>query len=162
VQRNHDVAAAWRRLSEHCPTVGIQELPHGDRWIMGGGDCRSGKQFVDRLDEPRNVDVAASRIEVIAEHGTKNAQANDAPVAAQSHHAVTIELDWQFLDVGNHSAGTKLGAASVFWIPLAGLDLTAGATVKKLALKGGETYSGDASGGLQPGQPFAFLPAKPQ
>ena len=51
---------------------------------------------------------------------------------------------------------------NVFWIPLAGLDLTAGAPVKKLALKGGETYSGDASGGLQPGQPFAFLPAKPQ
>jgi choloylglycine hydrolase len=51
---------------------------------------------------------------------------------------------------------------NAFWIPLAGLDFTAGATVKKLALKGGETYSGDASGGLQPGQPFAFLPAKPQ
>jgi choloylglycine hydrolase len=51
---------------------------------------------------------------------------------------------------------------NVFWIPLAGLDLTAGAPVKKLALKGGETYGGDASGRLQPGQPFAFLPAKPQ
>jgi len=48
---------------------------------------------------------------------------------------------------------------NVFWIPLARLDLTAGAPVKKLALKGGETYSGDASGSFQPGQPFPFLPA---
>ena len=51
---------------------------------------------------------------------------------------------------------------TVFWIPLGSLDLTAGAPVKKLALKGGETYSGDASGSLQPEQPFPFLPAVPK
>lgn len=50
---------------------------------------------------------------------------------------------------------------TVFWIPLATLDFTAGAPVKKLPLKGGETYSGDASGKLRPEQPFPFLPAAP-
>jgi len=52
LQRNHDVAAAARGLSEHYPTVGIQELPHGGGWIIGGGagrrvissqNCRSGR-----------------------------------------------------------------------------------------------------------------------
>ena len=51
---------------------------------------------------------------------------------------------------------------NVFWVPLDKLDLSNGAPVKKLALKGGKTYSGDASGGLQPEKPFAFLPAKPE
>jgi len=51
---------------------------------------------------------------------------------------------------------------NVFWVPLDKLDLSAGAQVKKLALKGGKTYSGDASGGLQPEKPFAFLPATPE
>ena len=30
----------------------------------------------------------------MAEHGTDHAQANDATVAAESHYAVTVELDW--------------------------------------------------------------------
>ena len=51
---------------------------------------------------------------------------------------------------------------NVFWVPLDTVDLSAGASVKKLALKGGKTYSGDASGGLQPEKPFAFLPATPE
>jgi hypothetical protein len=41
------------------------------------------------------------------------------------------------------------------------LALDAGAPVKRLALKAGETYSGDASASLKPAEPFAFLPAKP-
>jgi choloylglycine hydrolase len=48
----------------------------------------------------------------------------------------------------------------VFWIPLADLDFTAGAPVKKIALIGGETYNGNASKQLSPVEPFAFLPAK--
>jgi choloylglycine hydrolase len=51
---------------------------------------------------------------------------------------------------------------NVFWIPLAALNLTEGAPVKKLALKGGETYSGDASDSFRPEKPFAFLPAIPK
>jgi len=51
---------------------------------------------------------------------------------------------------------------NVFWIPLAALNLTEGAPVKKLALKGGETYNGDASGSFRPEKPFAFLPAIPK
>ena len=51
---------------------------------------------------------------------------------------------------------------NVFWVPLDTVDLSAGAPVKKLALKGGKTYSGDASGSLQPEKPFAFLPATPE
>ena len=50
---------------------------------------------------------------------------------------------------------------TVFWLPLESLDLAAGAPVKRLALKAGETYSGDASGSLKPAEPFAFLPAQP-
>jgi len=51
---------------------------------------------------------------------------------------------------------------NVFWIPLAALNLTEGAPVKKLALKGGETYNGDASGSFRPEKPFPFLPAIPK
>jgi len=49
---------------------------------------------------------------------------------------------------------------AVFWIPLEGLALEAGAPVRRLALKGGETYSGDATSSLQPAEAFRFLPAK--
>jgi choloylglycine hydrolase len=51
---------------------------------------------------------------------------------------------------------------TVFWVPLEKVDLTAGAPVKRLALKGGETYSGDASAHLRPAEPFGFLEAKPK
>ncbi len=50
---------------------------------------------------------------------------------------------------------------TVFWVPLDKLDFKAGAAVKKLPLKGGETYSGDASGSLQLAETFDFLEAKP-
>lgn len=48
---------------------------------------------------------------------------------------------------------------TVFWMPLEQCDFTTGSTVKKLPLKGGRTYSGDASGSLQPAEPFPFLEA---
>jgi choloylglycine hydrolase len=51
---------------------------------------------------------------------------------------------------------------TVFWVPLDKVDLSAGAPAKRLALKGGETYSGDASASLRPAEPFKFLEAKPQ
>jgi len=51
---------------------------------------------------------------------------------------------------------------TVFWMPLEKLDFTAGAAVKKLPLKAGETYSGDASGSLRPAEPFSFLKATPK
>jgi choloylglycine hydrolase len=51
---------------------------------------------------------------------------------------------------------------TVFWVPLEKLDFTAGAPVKRLPLKAGETYSGDASGSLQPAEPFSFLKATPK
>lgn len=51
---------------------------------------------------------------------------------------------------------------TVFWMPLEKLDFTAGAPVKKLPLKAGETYSGDASGSLRPAEPFSFLKATPK
>ncbi|RLS32306.1 MAG: linear amide C-N hydrolase [Planctomycetota bacterium] len=50
---------------------------------------------------------------------------------------------------------------TVFWIPLERLDFTAGAAVKRLPLKDGETYNGDASGSFRPGAAFTFLEAKP-
>ncbi len=49
---------------------------------------------------------------------------------------------------------------TVFWIPLADLDFTDGASVKKLTLVGDKTYSGNAAGAFKPSEPFKFLPAK--
>ena len=51
---------------------------------------------------------------------------------------------------------------TVFHVPLEKVDFTAGAAVKRLPLKGGETYSGDASASFQSAEPFRFLEAKPQ
>lgn len=53
-------------------------------------------------------------------------------------------------------------STTVFWVPLEKLDFTAGAAVKKLPLKAGETYSGDASGSLRPAEPFSFLKPTPK
>jgi choloylglycine hydrolase len=50
---------------------------------------------------------------------------------------------------------------TVFWVPLERCDFTAGGPVKRLPLKGGETYSGDASGSFRPAEPFQFLEARP-
>ena len=50
---------------------------------------------------------------------------------------------------------------TVFWVPLAELDLAEGAPVKKLTLVGGEVYAGSAAGKFQPAEAFAFLPAAP-
>jgi hypothetical protein len=50
----------------------------------------------------------------------------------------------------------------VFWVPLEKIDFTAGGPVKKLPLKSGETYSGDATGSLKTEEPFSFLKATPQ
>ena len=44
-------------------------------------------------------------------------------------------------------------------MPLADLDLSEGAPVKKLTLVGGKTYAGNAANQFQPAQPFEFLPA---
>ncbi|MEJ2673358.1 MAG: linear amide C-N hydrolase [Deltaproteobacteria bacterium] len=51
---------------------------------------------------------------------------------------------------------------NVFWVPLAELDLKAGAPVKKLTLTGGKVYAGDAASKFKPAQPFVFqsVPAK--
>jgi penicillin V acylase-like amidase (Ntn superfamily) len=48
---------------------------------------------------------------------------------------------------------------NAFWVPLAELDLKAGAPVKKLTLTGGKVYSGSATGKFEPSQPFVFLSA---
>ncbi len=50
---------------------------------------------------------------------------------------------------------------TLFWIPLAKLDFSPNAKVTRLALKGGETWSGDASAALRPAEPFAFLKGDP-
>jgi choloylglycine hydrolase len=51
---------------------------------------------------------------------------------------------------------------NVFWLELADIDFSENASVKKLALKGGETYSGNAVKQMKNAQPFTFLPAKPE
>lgn len=47
---------------------------------------------------------------------------------------------------------------TVFWVPLAELDLKEGAQIKKLPLAGGKTYSGSAAGQFEPAKAFEFLP----
>ena len=48
---------------------------------------------------------------------------------------------------------------NAFWVPLADLDFTEGAPVKKLAVAGGRVYSGNAAASFEAATPFAFLPA---
>jgi penicillin V acylase-like amidase (Ntn superfamily) len=47
---------------------------------------------------------------------------------------------------------------NAFWVPLADLDFSPGAPVKKLALVGGKVYAGNAADKFEPAEPFAFLP----
>jgi penicillin V acylase-like amidase (Ntn superfamily) len=51
---------------------------------------------------------------------------------------------------------------NTFWVPLAKLDFSEGAKVKKLTLTGGKVYAGDASSKFEPAEPFAFLPFSPE
>lgn len=48
---------------------------------------------------------------------------------------------------------------TVFWVPLAELNLEEGAPVKKLTLVGNKTYSGSAASKFESAEPFVFLPA---
>lgn len=50
---------------------------------------------------------------------------------------------------------------TIFWIRLDRLDFATGAAVRRLPLKGGETYHGDASGAMVGAEAFRFLEAKP-
>lgn len=49
---------------------------------------------------------------------------------------------------------------NAFWVPLADLDFTEGAPVKKLTMAGGRVYAGNAASQFEPARPFAFLPAE--
>ena len=46
---------------------------------------------------------------------------------------------------------------NAFWVPLADLDFSPGAPVKKLALAGGAVFSGNAAGDFVESQPFTFM-----
>lgn len=45
---------------------------------------------------------------------------------------------------------------NTFWVPLADLDFTEGAPVRKLTLAGGRVYSGNTAALFEPTEPFAF------
>jgi penicillin V acylase-like amidase (Ntn superfamily) len=47
---------------------------------------------------------------------------------------------------------------NAFWVPLADLDFSEGAPVKKLTIAGGKVYSGNAADKFEPAEPFTFLP----
>ena len=47
---------------------------------------------------------------------------------------------------------------SVFWVPMADLDLKEGAPVKKLVVAGGAVYSGNVAAKFAPAKMFTFLP----
>jgi choloylglycine hydrolase len=51
---------------------------------------------------------------------------------------------------------------NVFWVPLADMQLEAGAAVKKLNLTDGSTYNGNAAAKFVEAKPFEFLPFKPE
>ena len=46
---------------------------------------------------------------------------------------------------------------NAFWVPLADLDFSEGAPVKKLTIAGGRVYAGNAASAFEPAEPFAFL-----
>lgn len=48
---------------------------------------------------------------------------------------------------------------NTFWVPLADLDLSEGAPVRKLTLTGGRVYAGNAAAQFETAEPFAFGPA---
>jgi penicillin V acylase-like amidase (Ntn superfamily) len=50
---------------------------------------------------------------------------------------------------------------NTFWVPLADLDFSEGAPVKKLSVSGGKVYCGNAAAHFEASQPFTFLPAYP-
>jgi penicillin V acylase-like amidase (Ntn superfamily) len=47
---------------------------------------------------------------------------------------------------------------SVFWVPMADLDLKEGAPVKKLVVEGGAVYAGNVAAKFAPAKMFTFLP----
>ena len=49
---------------------------------------------------------------------------------------------------------------NAFWVPLADLDFSEGAPVKKLTIAGGTVYAGNAAANFAPSEPFAFLAAQ--
>ncbi|MBF0530110.1 MAG: linear amide C-N hydrolase [Deltaproteobacteria bacterium] len=49
---------------------------------------------------------------------------------------------------------------NAFWVPLADLDFTQGAQVKKLTMAGGKVYAGNTASKFEPATPFKFLPAE--
>ena len=51
---------------------------------------------------------------------------------------------------------------TVFWIPLERVDFSRGSGVKRLPLKAGETYSGNASPSFRSAEAFLFLKATPE
>lgn len=46
---------------------------------------------------------------------------------------------------------------NTFWVPLADLDFSEGASVKKLAVAGGKIYSGNVAKSFVPAKPFTFM-----
>ncbi len=50
---------------------------------------------------------------------------------------------------------------SLFWVSLDKINFAAGQPIKKLAVSGGEIYSGNAVDKFKPTKPFSFLPATP-
>jgi hypothetical protein len=49
---------------------------------------------------------------------------------------------------------------NAFWVPLADLDFTKGAPVKKLTMAGRKVYAGNAASKFEPAKPFTFAPAE--
>jgi penicillin V acylase-like amidase (Ntn superfamily) len=51
---------------------------------------------------------------------------------------------------------------NTFWVPLADLDFSPGAPVKKLTIAGGQTYSGNAADKFVESAPFTFMAVEPK
>src|SRR5262249_773460 len=48
---------------------------------------------------------------------------------------------------------------NTFWVPLADLELSGGAPVKKLPIAGGNVVAGNGASAFEPAEAFAFMPA---
>src|SRR5262245_16222942 len=49
----------------------------------------------------------------------------------------------------------RVRCPNAFWVPLAELDFSEGAPVKKLTMAGGNVFGGDAASKFEPAEPFA-------
>lgn len=87
---------------------------------------------------------------LVVHHGRQYTVMTNSPSFDQQ---LALDSYWQAI-----GGLTFLPGTNTFWVPLADLNLSEGAPVRKLAVAGGVIYSGNAAGHFVPSPPFTFMP----